>query len=155
MTLFFGWGIHFDRMITSSTILLSKIINSLSNTIFLILSNVKIPSPLERFKMKRDELFSKNGDSVCIFWRLCEMWNSVSFWNGSFTFIYFRWRVLRKKLLSFQIFSALSSHFQRAAILFAAQWIFSHCALRRKKQCAEKKQTVGNGEKDCLFRLKC
>ena len=36
-------------------------------TIFLILSNVKIPSPLERFKMKRDELLSKNGDSTRIF----------------------------------------------------------------------------------------
>ena len=37
------------------------------NTIFLILLNVKIPSPLARVKMKRDELFSKNGDSTRIF----------------------------------------------------------------------------------------
>ena len=34
---------------------------------FLILSNVKIPSPLERSKMKRTELFLKNGDSTRIF----------------------------------------------------------------------------------------
>ncbi len=37
------------------------------NAVFLILSNVKILSPLERFKMRRDELFSKNGDSTRIF----------------------------------------------------------------------------------------
>ena len=33
---------------------------------FLILSNVKIPSPLERSKMKRDGLSSQNEDSVRI-----------------------------------------------------------------------------------------
>ena len=49
------------------------------NTIFLILSNVKIPSPLERFKMKFTELFSENGDSTHIFRSLHELWNSVSF----------------------------------------------------------------------------
>ena len=36
------------------------------NAIFLISSNVKIPSPLERFKMKRTELFSENGDFMRI-----------------------------------------------------------------------------------------
>ncbi len=35
--------------------------------VFLILSNVKNSSPLERFKMRRDELFSENGDSTHIF----------------------------------------------------------------------------------------
>ena len=76
-------------------------------TISLILSNVKIPSPLARVKMKRAELFSENGDSTRIFWSLCELWNSVSFWNDSFTFICFQRRVSWKKVLSFQIFSAL------------------------------------------------
>ena len=35
--------------------------NLYQNAFSLILSNVKIPSPLERFKMKCVELFSKNG----------------------------------------------------------------------------------------------
>ena len=35
--------------------------------VFLILSNVKNSSPLERFKMRRDELFSENGDSTHLF----------------------------------------------------------------------------------------
>ncbi len=39
---------------------------SYQNTFFLILLNVKILSPLERSKMKRDELLSKNGDSTRI-----------------------------------------------------------------------------------------
>ncbi len=43
------------------------------NTIFLILLNVKIPSPLERFKMKYDELSSDNGDFTRIFRSLQEM----------------------------------------------------------------------------------
>ena len=39
---------------------ISKYIFLHPNTIFLILSNVKNPSPLARVKMRRNELFSKN-----------------------------------------------------------------------------------------------
>ncbi len=38
----------------------------IQNAFFLILPNVKIPSPLTRVKIDRTELFSENGDSTRI-----------------------------------------------------------------------------------------
>ncbi len=43
------------------------------NAFFLILLNVKIPSPLARVKIDHAELFSENEDSMCIFKHLIEM----------------------------------------------------------------------------------
>ena len=48
-------------------VLISKCRFHAKKIVFLISSNVKIPSHLERSKMKLAELFSKNGDSVRIF----------------------------------------------------------------------------------------
>ena len=56
----------FVKMITDLSVLVITCWIWEKNTVFLILSNVKISSPLERFKMKRVELFSKNGDSTLI-----------------------------------------------------------------------------------------
>ena len=64
--MFFRRMFCFDKMIITLIILFSECRFPVSNTIFLILSNVKISSLLERFKMNRNELFSKNGDSTCI-----------------------------------------------------------------------------------------
>ena len=125
------------------------------NAIFLILLNVKISSPLERFKMKRDELFSKNGDSMRVSWSPQELWNSVSFWDASFTFVYYRRRVFLRKLLSFQISSALSSHFQRTVILFAVRYNFIFCALKIWRQRAENKNTPFFRIKGCGDRMEC
>ena len=141
-----------------SVILITLITNCLILTkiaFFLILPNVKILSPLERFKMKRDELFSKNGDSTRISWSLRELWNSVLFWNGSFTFVYSRRRVFGEKLLSFQISGALSSHFQRTAILSTVRYKFSQCALKISKQRAEILKAVESREKSNGTQGKC
>ncbi|MBO5024843.1 MAG: hypothetical protein J6C86_01710 [Bacteroidaceae bacterium] len=57
----------FDKMIVEVGGFDSYLFVLYPNTIFLILSNVKIPSPLARVKMKRTELSSKNGASTRIF----------------------------------------------------------------------------------------
>ena len=99
-------------------------------TIFLILPNVKILSPLERFKMKRAKLFSKNEDSTRISWKLWKLRNRVLFWSSLFAFIIF-------KVLSFQNFSALFSNFQRTVVKSTAQCFFISSALWKNFQCAE------------------
>ncbi len=63
----------FDKMLIHFNKTKSNSKNPESNAIFLILLNVKIPSPLERSKMKRAELFSKNGDSAHIFKSIRQM----------------------------------------------------------------------------------
>ena len=70
---FFKVEVHFDKMSSIFDYFNSYLPILHQNTIFLILSNVKIPSPLARVKMKRAELFSENGDSTRIFKRLYEL----------------------------------------------------------------------------------
>ena len=130
-------------------------LNLCQNTVFLILSNVKILSPLERSKMKRDELLSKNGDSTRIFKSLRKLWNSVSFLGSSFTFIYFWWRVFGKTLLSFQIFSALSPNFQRTVFLFSVRYNFTRLVDWRNFQRRFFEKALGNREKNSGFLSKC
>ena len=66
LTSFFGGMSDFDRMTAVSVVLISVLPTLHLFAIFLILSNVKIPSPLARVKMRRAELFSENGDSARI-----------------------------------------------------------------------------------------
>ena len=144
-------------MIDALIVLVSFCWNFDKNNIFLILSNVKISGPLERVKMKRGELFSNFGASTRVFWRLCGMWNSVSFWNGSFTFIYFHWRVSEFSAHCRHISGALSSYFQRTVNFSTAHCKFSHGALEIWRQCAENKKTLvcgvkSGGDPDDLLR---
>ena len=155
LTSFFWWVICFDKMISTLRILLPKILICCLNAFFLIFPIVKILSPLARVKMKRAELFSESGASTHVFWSCRELWNSVSFWGGSFTFIYFQWRVFLKKVLSFEIFSAQSSHFQRAVILFTVRYNFKNLVVWRNFQRRIFEKALGNGEKDGAFRMKC
>ena len=144
---FFRGAFHFDKMAIFYTKITSKSNKSRQNTIFLILPNVKILSPLARVKMKRAELFSENGDSTRISWSLRKMWNSVSFWSNSFTFIYLRRRVFWKNVLSFQISSALSLLFKCTVFLATVRCFFICCALKIWQQRAENR-------KGCVLQIK-
>ena len=130
---FFEEIFNFDKMIWFIDGFSSDLLNLHQNAIFLILPNVKILSLLARVKMKRAELFSENGASTRVFWSLRELWNSVSSWSDSFTFIYFRRRVFLKKVLSFQIFSALFFKKQCSVFKFSARCFKIFSALKLKK----------------------
>ncbi len=55
-----------DKMSVKDEYLAAFCLFCAENIVFLILLNVKIPSPLERFKMRHVGLFSQNGASVRI-----------------------------------------------------------------------------------------
>ena len=155
LTSFFWVMFDFDEMICTLGILASKYLILYVCSVFLILSNVKIPSLLARVKMRRAGLFSKNGDSTRIFWSFWELWNSVSFLDISFTFVYIQRRLVLKDLLRARISSALSSNFQRTAILFAVRYNFTRLVDWRNFQRRFFENALENGEKDCGVWLKC
>ena len=105
------------------------------NTIFLILSNVKILSPLKCSKMKRNELFSKNGDSTHTFWKLCQLWNSVSFFKQFFYIYLSPAKSSWKKTTKF-------SNFQRTVFFFTAHCNFISSAVEILSVCAANKITA-------------
>ncbi|MCD8237629.1 MAG: hypothetical protein LUD00_13530 [Prevotellaceae bacterium] len=65
--------IRFDNLLKKLSEQLSHTAYNVKKSIFLILPNVKIPSPLARVKMKRAELLSEIGDSTRIFRKLPEL----------------------------------------------------------------------------------